>query len=124
MKELELLEKRISFEAFLLASFGCGMALILRQAGVAIGLAVGVLSSILNFKLLVVRAVGLTGVVRPKLFFKFFTSFIFRYAIMGLILWAAINKGLTYFLGVACGLLMVKLAIYIDTFLVPERWKA
>lgn len=124
MNEVDLLRRRISLEAILLAGVVCGLSLALKQARFAFGLLVGTLVSILNFKLLANRLVGSFKLIGSRVFFNLFSSLLFRFGIMGLVLWAAINKGLDLFFGASVGLFMVKFAIYIDTFLVPGRWKA
>lgn len=113
------LEKRITAEAFFLGLIFALTSLIFGQKMIAWGIWAGSLISILNFKLLVKDVEGRLSAGKAR-FRKFFINFPLRYGIMAAVLWFAISKDFYFFIGMAIGLFVVRLAIYIDVFLVKR----
>ena len=113
-------ENRITSEAFFL---GLALALIsiaFKQKMIMYGIWAGSLISILNFKLL---ARDIEGRFSPRktAVYRFFLKFPLRYGIMGAILWLAITKDILFFIGMAIGLFMVRIAIYLDALLADRQ---
>ena len=115
------LEKRIYIKALLLGVLVGIAGLILGFFMFSIGIVVGTLTSMLNFKLLAIRTNILTSSGKTPNPFFVIGSYLFRLIIMGAVLWVAINKGLELFLGACLGLFTVTLAIYAETFLNREK---
>ena len=112
---------RVSIEkkAFIVGVAAALAGVIFRQVGFSMGIALGTLISLLNFRLLA-KKVELAAAGQGYNPAVFFLGYIFRYLLMGLTLWVCINRGLTYFVGAACGLFAIRIAIYADSF-IPKK---
>lgn len=87
--------------------------------GFSIGVVLGALISVFNFRLLAKKVELIAaGIGKPA---AIFLGYIFRYILMGIVLWICINRGFSYFLGAACGLFAIRVAIYIDSFVVQRQ---
>lgn len=116
---MKSLERRIIAETL---SLGLILALILfifTKRMIAFGIGLGTLVSILNFKLLAKDIASRVSSGRAG-FYSFFLKFPLRYGIMAVVLWLAIKKDFNFFIGTAVGLFGVRIAIYIDQFLVKK----
>lgn len=108
------LEKRIYVKALLIGFAIFVIGAILGFYKFSIGIAIGTITSIFNFKLLAVRTNIISSSKKPPNPFFIIGSFSFRFLIMGAVLWIAIQRGLTLFAGASVGLFMVTIAIYIN----------
>jgi hypothetical protein len=79
-----------------------------------LGLLSGVILGILNFILLEKSLKKGRFSYRKERFYHFFVKFPLRYGIMAVLLWLAVTKDLGFFIGMIAGMLLLKLAAYID----------
>jgi hypothetical protein len=116
MQEVNSLERKITFFGFLIG-FVLVVTTFVFNRFLSLGLALGTVLSIMNFKLLkrhLVKKITSGQVARPGAGIVFYLT---RYVIIGLALWLAIERDLFMFWGLALGLFMVRLAIYLEIFL-------
>ncbi len=113
------IRQRIEKKALFIGAIMILGGLILKQPGFGMGVALGALTSILNFRL-IAKKVELITAQQGQNPAVFFIGYLFRYLLMGIILWVCINRGLPYFSGAACGLFAIRLAIYADSFVVKK----
>lgn len=116
MEELRTTQRRIEVKAFILGCLLFFIGLLFLGMEFSLGLIVGTLMSILNFRLLA-RTVVRASVAKKLSPGFFIAGYFVRYALIGLVLWIAINQSLPCFAGASIGLFMVKAAIYVDAFL-------
>jgi hypothetical protein len=116
------LEKKLIKLAFLLGFIAIAVLLILRQYNIAVGLLIGTLVSIVNFKLLTRDVIKKASEGAGKLFLIISGGYLLRYGLMAAVLIIAAKKGHYYFLGAAAGLFTIRIAIFIDTFFI-SKWK-
>jgi hypothetical protein len=121
MEELNWLKKRIESKALILSCPVFLIGLVFLGVKFSLGLITGIVMSIFNFRLLAKQVVKSSISKLPLIFF--IRSYFLRYLLMGLMLWVAINISPLCFLGASIGLFMIKVAIYVDRFLLLGRCK-
>lgn len=122
VKDLRELEGRLIKMAALIGAVIIIALLLLRRYHIAIGLLTGTLVSIVNFKLLSKDVIKKASQNNRKIFLGIAEGYFLRYGLMAIVLIIAARKGIYYFLGAALGLFAIRLAIFIDTFLI-SKWK-
>ena len=108
---------RIVRRAFLTVLTLMAGLMLAGQGQVAYGVFFGGLLSIIIFQLIFIKinfSQKLKESQPKKTFTFFFIAYIIAYLIMAATLYVALKKGLPVFFGVATGLLVVKITIYID----------
>lgn len=115
MEIVDSIKRNIIKKALCIGAFMILAGVIARHIAFSIGAIAGTLMSIANF-IILAKKVKLMAASGGNNAAAFFLSYIFRYFFMAVVLWVCINRGLAYFLGAACGLFAIRLAIYVDSF--------
>jgi hypothetical protein len=82
----------------------------------SLGILAGSLISIFNFHLIYKRVLKITSVSGSNFMFAHLAGYIFRYALMALALYLAIKIDFFLFVGLAAGLFMIRVTIYLKMF--------
>ena len=115
---MQELKKQIIAKAFIIGGLISLVCLLLGFTNVSLGVLLGTLVSILNFRLLAKNVENFNiKSTRLNASFYFFSNYLVRYGIMGIILWLSLKyKGLHSFIGTVIGLFMIRASIFYNTF--------
>lgn len=106
-------EKKIIISSLTLMIIVAGISLLLRRRDICVGFLAGSGISFMNLQVLKLHLKNLINAKSRFRYIIFFTGYLLRYAVMGLALWVAINKGFGYFWSLAAGLFVVRTAIFL-----------
>ena len=115
-KEYLIFKIQILKRVFLAAGVLSLTAFFIGQKGFSAGILVGGLVSISVFSLLYKYILDIRGFTAPRRKRVIISKYFIVYIIMAAALFIGIKKGLAVFLGVAAGLILLKIAIFTETF--------
>lgn len=122
-KNMQDIERKIIPKAFLI---GCILSIAVyffAGSRIALGVLLGTLVSILNFRLLR-HSIANLNAGKSQLYSKiyFFLRYLLRYGIIALVLYLAyLKKGMGFFVAVAVGLFTVQLSIFLNIFFIKKH---
>lgn len=118
MREIKSILAETQVTALLLMAAGLVLTVILGKRFFAYGLVVGTFLGLFNFRLLARNAVVFTGLRKENARRYILFTYLFRFALMGIVLSLCILKDIAMFAGAACGLLLLQAAIFINNLLI------
>lgn len=121
MREIKAALAETQKTAILLMTLGLVLTAFFGKIFFAYGLVVGTFLGIINFRLLARSAVVFTALQKRNHRRHILFSYLFRFALMGIVLSLCILKDIAMFAGAACGLLLLQVAIFINTFLLSKK---
>ncbi len=117
------LEKKIYLKAVLISLIFVAIGVLFGFYKFAAGIVIGTITGIINFRLLAIKTSIITSFRKTPNPFIIIGNLLFRFLIMGAVLWIAINRGIAVFAGASTGLFMVTFAIYANSFSIKAKSK-
>jgi uncharacterized membrane protein YkvI len=121
MYSIRSFENRLIVEILGVVFLAAGLSFLLAREEISLGIIIGGLGSIINFKLILKDAKTKINFLGKKSQLFFSVRYLIRYAIMAVVLLIASFKGIECLIGAGLGLLCLRLSIFVDTFFVERK---